>query len=344
VKIDAILGINKFKIMLDMGIFNAELRQLISSNSTFLAGQIDKSTLRATDVIEAKRESFGTELGKLFKGDCVELMNSIENDSIDLVFADPPFNLKKLYKSEIDDDLSYQDYILWTEEWLDGCIRILKPGGSLFVWNIPRWNSVFAEYLNRRLSFRHWIAVSIKYSLPIQGRLYPSHYSLIYYVKGSRPNTFHPDRLPMKVCPKCSTDLVDYGGYKNKMNPMGVNISDVWDDIPPVRHNKYKKRKEANELSIKLLDRIIEMSSNPGDLVFDPFGGSGTTYVVSELKERRWIGVELGPIDGIVERFEMIHQDKDHLDSIRSKCNFLFTPEVKAKRQQTNLWTDEDFE
>ena len=103
--------------------------------------------------------------------------------------------------------------------------------------------------------------------------------------------------MPLETCPKCFTDLKDYGGYKDKMNPLGVNISDVWTDIPPVRHTKYKKRKEANELSVKLLDRVIEMSSKPGDVVFDPFGGSGTTYAVAEIKQRKWIGVELGPID-----------------------------------------------
>lgn len=90
----------------------------------------------------------------------------------------------------------------------------------------------------------------------------------------------------MEICPKCFTDLKDYGGYKDKMNPDGTNLTDVWYDIPPVRHSKYKKREGANELSIKLLDRIVEMASEEGDIVFDPFGGSGTTYAVAEIKKR----------------------------------------------------------
>jgi site-specific DNA-methyltransferase (adenine-specific) len=165
----------------------------------------------------------------------------------------------------------------------------------------------------------------------------------LYYVKGVKPNTFHPDRLPMKVCPKCYTDLKDYGGYKNKMNPLGVNQSDIWDDIPPVRHAKYKRREEANELSIKLLDRIIEMSSDPGDLIFDPFGGAGTTYIVSEIKKRRWIGTEIGPIEDIVDRFQAIDEERHFIEEYRKNYNFLFPPGVKAKRQQLNLWTDESF-
>jgi site-specific DNA-methyltransferase (adenine-specific) len=96
------------------------------------------------------------------------------------------------------------------------------------------------------------------------------HHSLLYYCKGEKPNAFHPDRLPMEICPKCLTDLKDYGGYKDKMNPDGINLTDVWYDIPPVRHSKYKKREGANELSIRLLDRIVEMASEAGDIVLIP--------------------------------------------------------------------------
>ena len=106
------------------------------------------------------------------------------------------------------------------------------------------------------------------------------------YTKGIKANTFCPDRLQMEICKNCYKEIKDYGGYKDKMNPKGINLADVWYDIPPVRHKKYKAREEVNELSMKLLDRIIEMSSNPGDIVFDPFGGSGTTYMVAEIKQR----------------------------------------------------------
>ena len=82
--------------------------------------------------------------------------------------------------------------------------------------------------------------IDIKYSLPIQKRLYPSHYALLYFIKGDKPAIFHPDRQPVSCCRHCGGELRDYGGYKDKMNPKGVNLSDVWTDIPPVRHAKYK--------------------------------------------------------------------------------------------------------
>ena len=103
------------------------------------------------------------------------------------------------------------------------------------------------------------------------------------------------------------------------MNPKGVNLKDVWTDIPPVRHWKFKsKSRRANALSTKILDRVIEMSTRPGDLVLDPFGGSGTTYAVCEAKHRHWLGVEIDFADVIVERLEdaSIHHHKngDYVD------------------------------
>jgi site-specific DNA-methyltransferase (adenine-specific) len=145
----------------------------------------------------------------------------------------------------------------------------------------------------------------------------------------------------MEVCPNCSEDLRDYGGYKDRMNPAGINLTDVWFDISPVRHAKYKKRKGANELPVRLLDRVIEMSSNPGDLVFDPFGGAGTTYIVSEIKQRRWVGVELGPVDDIIARFASINEDASYLENIRQDYNHLFTDETRQARKRRGLWTVE---
>jgi site-specific DNA-methyltransferase (adenine-specific) len=189
-----------------------------------------------------------------------------------------------------------------------------------------------AAHIGDRLTFRHWIAVDIKYSLPIASRLYPSHYSLLYFVKGKKPAIFHPDRLPVPCCRHCGGELRDYGGYKDKMNPRGVNLSDVWTDIPPVRHAKYKKR-DANGLALKLMDRIVTMASDPGSLVLDPFGGSGTTYVAAELTGRRWIGSELD-CSAILERFEAIDADADHLAEIHTNKNVLFTNADIGRRRK----------
>lgn len=264
-----------------------------------------------------------TPLGSLHEGDCLDLLSQVDADSVDLAFADPPFNLGKAYTSRINDALTDGEYLQWCRTWLEATIRTIKPGGSLFLFNLPKWNLALGSFLMERLTLRHWIAVDIKYSLPISGRLYPSHYSLLYLVKGNKPGIFHPDRLPVPCCPKCGSELRDYGGYKDKMNPLGVNMGDVWSDIPPVRHAKYKKR-GANALSLKLMDRIVAMASDPGSMVLDPFGGSGTTYVAAELTGRRWLGCELD-CSSIVERFDNLEGDRRHLVEIHQNKNRLFT-------------------
>jgi site-specific DNA-methyltransferase (adenine-specific) len=125
------------------------------------------------------------------------------------------------------------------------------------------------------------------------------------------------------------------------MNPEGVNLTDVWFDIPPVRHSRHKKREGANELSIRLLDRVIEIATDEGDLVLDPFGGAGTTYAVAEIKRRRWIGIELGPVDDIIMRLNDLIEEEERLAVIRKDLNCLFTDETLAKREQIGLWTHE---
>lgn len=264
-----------------------------------------------------------TPLGRLYEADCLDMLRTIDAESVDLAFADPPFNLGKIYTSKINDAISEHQYLAWCQNWLDEMIRTLKPGGSLFLWNLPKWNLPLGAYLGERLNFRHWISVDIKLSLPISGRLYPSHYALLYFVKGKKPTIFHPDRLPIACCRHCGGELRDYGGYKSKMNPKGVNLSDVWTDIPPVRHAKYKKR-AANGLALKLMDRIISMASDPGSLILDPFGGSGTTYIAAELTGRRWIGSELD-CHAILERFDAAEGDREHLAQIQKNKNVLFT-------------------
>lgn len=275
-----------------------------------------------------------TDLGRLYQADCMTMLSGLESNSVDLAFADPPFNLGKKYTSNISDDLANHEYIEWCEAWLAEMIRVLKPGGTLMHWNLPKWNLLLSGYLSKHLTFRNWIAVDIKYSLPIRGRLYPSHYSLLYFVKGKKPAIFNPDRMPITCCRHCGGELKDYGGYKDKMNPLGVNISDVWTDIPPVRHSKYKKR-DANALSLKLMDRIISMCTEEGSVVLDPFGGSGTTYIAAELTGRRWIGSEL-ECSSILERFDDIEADREHIVEIHKNKNTLFTDADIKRRAKSD--------
>jgi site-specific DNA-methyltransferase (adenine-specific) len=271
---------------------------------------IDLETRRPFDPAGAvsgngARPVYENELGALFNEDCCDFLKRVGSGTVDTIFADPPFNLGKVYGPRVDDRISEDEYVEWCRSWLDECIRVLKPGGSLFLFNLPRWNVLFgAHMLDRGLEFRHWIAVGLKLGLPIVGRLYPAHYSLLYYSKG-KPNTFRKIRTPIETCRHCGGDIKDYGGHRGAMNPDGVNLTDIWNDIPPVRHWKFKSKKRgANQLSTKLLERVIHLSTHEGDLVLDPFGGSGTTFDVAQRHNRYWLGSEIESCDVIIERLE----------------------------------------
>lgn len=242
-----------------------------------------------------------TALGLLYQGDCLDVLPRLADGSAELVFADPPFNLGKDYGGTVNDARAAGEYLSWCGAWLTECARIVAPGGAVFVYNIPKWNIELGHYLTGLgLSFRHWIAIDIKFSLPIRGRLYPAHYSLLYFTKG-RPRVFHRPRVPVPTCRHCGGDVKDYGGHRAKLHPDGLNLSDVWDDIAPVRH-RHTKRRGANELSEKMLGRVLAIASVPGDTVLDPFGGSGTTFAVAESMHRHWVGCEVGDVEPIVRR------------------------------------------
>ena len=96
-------------------------------------------------------------LNKIINGDSLELLKKIPDESVDVTFADPPFNLRKKYNS-YQDRLNIQDYLEWCKLWIYEMVRITKPTGSIFVHNIPKWLTFYATYLNQIADFKHWIA------------------------------------------------------------------------------------------------------------------------------------------------------------------------------------------
>jgi site-specific DNA-methyltransferase (adenine-specific) len=321
---------------------STELLEKVANNPELFSQMASDILLHRNKIKEASQKPksvYKTDYGTLFKGDCIKLLQSVDDNSFDCIFADPPFNLNKDYHPGINDLVSEHEYLEWTRVWIDLCIDKLKDGGAFYIFNIPKWNIEIANYVNKRLTFKNWIAIDLTLSMPIPNKLYPSHYSLLYFVKGDKPNTFTPPRVPIESCVKCGFEQKDYGGYKMKMNPLGISLRDIWTDIPPVRHSKYKTR-DANELSVKLLDRIIDISTKENDVIFDPFGGSGTTYVVAEMKKRQWVGVELGDCETIVSRLKNLDQEEEKLQKYRKNINLLFSDDSLLKRKKSGLPLD----
>jgi site-specific DNA-methyltransferase (adenine-specific) len=251
------------------------------------------------------KPAFSTDLGSVFNTDCMKLLATIRDGKIDTVFADPPFNLAKDYGNGKDkDDLENGDYLNWCYAWMDECLRVLKPGGSIFIYNLPQWAFHLAAHLERRgMKFRHWIAVSMKGTFPRGRKLYPAHYALLYFTKGD-PATFNHVRLPVPACRHCGKDVKDYGGHRKFLNPLGLNLTDFWDDTAPARHRKFKARWHVNELKPVIASRCIELSSNEAEIVLDPFGGGGSTFEAAQKLKRHWVGSEIVDCELIRERFE----------------------------------------
>jgi site-specific DNA-methyltransferase (adenine-specific) len=292
------------------------------------------------------QEVYRSKYGVLYQGDCLDLLRSLPDSCADLVFADPPFNLGKDYGKDVSDRMKSDEYLAWSNQWLSESIRVLKQGGSLFIFNLPKWCIEYGAYLNRQgMHFRHWIACRMPKAFPRGQRMSPAHYGLLYYTKGE-PAVFNKIYTPIQVCRHCGGEIRDYGGHRKKLNAKGINLMDVldapedvwedastsdtsetlwalaeemWTDIPPVRHRQHKTR-GANELAPIMLERIIAMASNPGQIVIDPFGGSGTTFYAAEKLHRYWLGTEIGDVEPAVQRLtNLANGQVEHWESARGK-------------------------
>ena len=215
--------------------------------------------------------------GEIVCDDALRVLNALSDGCADIVFLDPPFNLGKKYgKNGSHHDLKKEaDYILYMEQIIVRSAEVLKDGGALYLYHIPKWGIRLSPFLEKFLQFRHWIAISIKNGFARGNHLYPAHYALLYYTKGD-PAVFSRPKVPKPICARCKKELRDYGGYKQYV-VNGINLSDVWDDVSPVRHHMTKTR-TANELPMVIPERIVTISGLSGGLIVDPFAGSGNNH------------------------------------------------------------------
>jgi site-specific DNA-methyltransferase (adenine-specific) len=229
--------------------------------------------------------------GEIICADSLQFLNALQEDCADLIFLDPPFNLGKKYgqrcpKADKQFDNDYEKYIKLI---LKRSVEVLRPGGALYLYHLPRWAICFSSYLNDHLDFRHWIAIAMKNGFARGQRLYPAHYALLYFTKG-QPQNFNRPKVPPPVCRKCHAQLRDYGGYK-KFIAAGINLSDFWEDVSPVRHEKHKTRK-ANELPKIIPERVISISGRKDGLFIDPFAGSGSSLIEAAQAGMFFVGCD----------------------------------------------------
>lgn len=250
-------------------------------------------------------------------GDCIDVFKTIPDDVFDLSFADPPFNLKKDY-NEYEDRLSEEKYIEWCKLWIMEMVRVTKPNGTIIIHNIPKWLVNYASVLESAGAiFRHWIAWDA--SSGIRGKsLQPNHYGFLYYVLGDN-HTVHPLRSPHRRCQKFL--FKDYGGKIVKINPFGTLLTDVWTDIYRKTHVKIADQLHPCSLPVHLLERIILLCTNEGDVVFDCFAGTGTAMVASKRLNRKYFGVELSQEYVNLAEIQLKDQPLSKINGIWMSCH-----------------------
>ncbi len=227
----------------------------------------------------------------IHQGDSIEIMKQYPDESVDLVFADPPYNLDKNY-TVYDDEQTDHAYIKWCDDWLSEYTRILKPTGSLFVLNLPRWSLHHAKFLNQHLHFQNWIVWDAM-SEP-RGKIMPAHYSLLFYTKHPTDFTFNYDAVSpiddRHYCLRASCVRKRKKDGDDKKAP----LNDIWWDIHRIKHRRDRDHHPC-QLPEPFMSRIIRLATNPGDVVLDAFGGAGTTPVTALQLGRQYIAIDLDP-------------------------------------------------
>jgi len=238
--------------------------------------------------------------GALWVGDAILWLRSLESESVDLIFADPPYNIKK---AEWDTFESQQKYVDWSLSWIEEAARILKPTGTLYVCG---FSEILADLkLPAQRFFRgcRWLVWHYKNKANLGSDWGRSHESILHLRK-SKDFTFNVDdvRIPYgehtlkyPQHPQAVTSL--YGKGNNNKNqvwqphPKGAKAKDVL-EIPTTCNGMHEKTAHPTQKPEELLRQFVRASSNVGDLVVDPFLGSGTTAVVAEQLKRKWKGCD----------------------------------------------------
>ena len=234
----------------------------------------------------------------VYQRDCIEWMLKRPGPFVDLVFADPPFNIGYLY-DVYEDRKAYGEYYDWTRDWMKAACYVLKPAGAL-------WVAIGAEYaaevrmIGRELglSLRNWVIWHYTFGQNTKAKFARAHTHLFYFTKSPTEFTFNADAVRVM-----SDRQKEY--HDKRAHPLGKIPFDVWTEFPRLC-GTFQAREGWHpcQMPESVLGRIIKSCSNVGDVVYDPFAGSGTTLVVAKKLGRRFLGTEMSAsyVEGIRRR------------------------------------------
>ena len=224
-------------------------------------------------------------VGQIVQGDVLEVLPTWPEGCADLVFADPPFNIRYQY-DQYRDDLPPHEYLEWTAKWIDACLRVLVATGTFWIAIGDEYAAEIRAMMRRRAALRNWVIWHYTFGQSCRGKFNRGHTHLLYFVKDPKHFTFNADavRIP-------SDRQLKYAD--RRANPKGKLPDDVWTYSRVCGTFKERVGWHPCQMPVRLLERIVAACSKPGDLVLDPFAGSGTTLMAAARLGRRWTGVEL---------------------------------------------------
>ena len=260
--------------------------------------------------------------GQLWQGNSIEWLKSLPSESVDVIFADPPYNIKKADWDNFD---SQEEYINFSMQWIEQAARILKLSGTLFVCGFSEILADLKHPATKYFKSCRWIIWHYKNKANLGKDWGRSHESILHFRK-TKNFTFNIDdiRIPygehtLKYPSHPQAETSQYGNGKNgnhvwEPNPLGAKPKDVLEipqdiiEVPTTCNGMHEKTPHPTQKPEELLRKLILASSNFGDTIIDPFCGSGTTPVCAEQLKRKWKACDLSPeyLDWAANRVETV--------------------------------------
>ena len=276
-----------------------------------------------------------TDNGQLFLSDATEMLSRLGTNSVDLIFADPPYNIKK---AEWDTFESQKAYVNWCRDWVNEAKRVLKPTGSLFICGFSEILADLKWAFAPMFKGCKWLVWHYRNKANLRNDWGRSHESILHF-RMSRDFKFNIDnvRIPynkhtLKYPGRSQAQTSQYSSngkqYQWEPHPLGAKPKDVF-DIPTIANSSWEKVNHPTQKPVELLRKVILASSQEGEMVVDPFGGSGTTYAVAEAYGRYWKGAEVSE-----EYCELISQrlsNREHIQRIASEKDEVESQERRKK-------------
>ena len=276
-------------------------QEVFAEQKDFLPSAMDSKPDELPAVVEmlANGESgpfFHSTLGALYCSDATEFLSAIPDETVDAIFVDPPYNIGK---AEWDQFKSSSDYLKWVNEWLVQCHRTLKPEGTMYLMGFSEILAHISVMADELFASTRWLIWHYRNKPSLANKDWVRAHEGILHFRKSRSSPFYIDyiREPYNVHTRQYPErgqgkTSQYGNGKEHVwspNQKGAKPRDVI-DIPAISNGMKESTQHPTQKPEELLRRLLLAVTQSGDIVVDPFGGSGTAYVVCEQLKRQWIG------------------------------------------------------